>query len=114
MSGAPTNAGGSPCYAAGGGIRLAGLIGVTADDYALIAIAGVWMEPGVGRFRPPAYNPGSFVEDRQARSHESRGLTMKKLRLFTPGPTMVPEEVLLEMARPMEHHRTAFYRDIMP
>ncbi len=37
---------------------------------------------------------------------------MKKLRLFTPGPTMVPEEVLLEMARPMEHHRTAFYRDM--
>lgn len=35
---------------------------------------------------------------------------MKKLRLFTPGPTMVPEEVLLEMARPMEHHRTAWYR----
>jgi aspartate aminotransferase-like enzyme len=25
---------------------------------------------------------------------------------------MVPEEVLLEMARPMEHHRTAFYRDM--
>ena len=37
---------------------------------------------------------------------------MKKLRLFTPGPTMVPEEVLLEMARPMEHHRTAFYRNL--
>lgn len=37
---------------------------------------------------------------------------MKKTRLFTPGPTMVPEEVLLEMARPMEHHRTAFYRDM--
>jgi len=36
---------------------------------------------------------------------------MKKTRLFTPGPTMVPEEVLLEMARPMEHHRTATYRD---
>ncbi len=37
---------------------------------------------------------------------------MKKLRLFTPGPTMVPEEVLLEMARPMVHHRTASYRDL--
>ncbi len=37
---------------------------------------------------------------------------MKKSRLFTPGPTMVPEEVLLEMARPMEHHRTAFYRNM--
>ncbi len=36
---------------------------------------------------------------------------MPKLRLFTPGPTMVPEEVLLEMARPIEHHRTQTYRD---
>ncbi|MCH8149506.1 MAG: alanine--glyoxylate aminotransferase family protein, partial [Planctomycetes bacterium] len=35
---------------------------------------------------------------------------MKKDRLFTPGPTMVPEEVLLEMAQPMRHHRTAWYR----
>lgn len=37
---------------------------------------------------------------------------MKKLRLFTPGPTMVPEDVMLEMARPMEHHRTSWYRDM--
>lgn len=36
---------------------------------------------------------------------------MPKLRLFTPGPTMVPEDVLLEMARPIEHHRTQLYRD---
>ncbi|HRX84938.1 MAG TPA: alanine--glyoxylate aminotransferase family protein, partial [Phycisphaerae bacterium] len=38
---------------------------------------------------------------------------MKKIRLFTPGPVMVPEDVLLSMARPMEHHRTAFYRDML-
>ena len=37
---------------------------------------------------------------------------MKKLRLFTPGPTMVPEEVMLEMARPMVHHRTEVYREM--
>ncbi len=37
---------------------------------------------------------------------------MKKIRLFTPGPTMVPEDVMLEMARPMEHHRTAFFREL--
>jgi aspartate aminotransferase-like enzyme len=36
---------------------------------------------------------------------------MKKIRLFTPGPTMVPEDIMLEMARPMEHHRTGFFRD---
>ena len=29
-----------------------------------------------------------------------------KERLFTPGPTMVPEEVLLEMAKPVVHHRS--------
>lgn len=37
---------------------------------------------------------------------------MKKERIFTPGPTMVPEDVLLEMARPMKHHRTAWYREM--
>ncbi len=37
---------------------------------------------------------------------------MKKIRLFTPGPTMVPDDVLLEMARPIEHHRTGMYREM--
>jgi len=31
---------------------------------------------------------------------------MLKKRLFTPGPTSVPEDVLLEMAQPIIHHRT--------
>ncbi len=35
---------------------------------------------------------------------------MIKQRLFTPGPTEVPPEVLIEMARPMFHHRTARFR----
>lgn len=35
---------------------------------------------------------------------------MKKLRLLTPGPTSVPAEALLEMARPVEHHRTPEFR----
>lgn len=38
---------------------------------------------------------------------------MKKIRLFTPGPTMCPEDVMLEMARPMEHHRTQIYKDMV-
>ena len=38
---------------------------------------------------------------------------MIKQRLFTPGPTPVPEEVLLELARPMFHHRTADYRKML-
>jgi aspartate aminotransferase-like enzyme len=31
---------------------------------------------------------------------------MRKPRLMTPGPAMVPEDVLLEMARPVIHHRS--------
>ena len=38
---------------------------------------------------------------------------MSKIRLFTPGPTSVPEEVLLEMAQPVFHHRTAKYQDLL-
>lgn len=35
---------------------------------------------------------------------------MIKQRLFTPGPTDVPPEVLIEMARPIFHHRTEQFR----
>ncbi len=35
---------------------------------------------------------------------------MNKLRLMTPGPTSVPQEALIEMARPVEHHRTPEFR----
>ncbi|NLF30305.1 MAG: alanine--glyoxylate aminotransferase family protein [Planctomycetes bacterium] len=35
---------------------------------------------------------------------------MIKERLFTPGPTDVPAEVLTEMARPMFHHRTPRFK----
>ncbi len=38
---------------------------------------------------------------------------MKKLRLFTPGPAMVPEEVMLAMAYPIDHHRTAAFRAML-
>ena len=34
---------------------------------------------------------------------------MKKYQLMAPGPTPVPTEVLLAMARPMIHHRTPQY-----
>lgn len=37
---------------------------------------------------------------------------MKKIRLFTPGPCTVPEEALLEMARPFEHHRTQWFKEL--
>lgn len=35
-----------------------------------------------------------------------------KRRLFTPGPTPVPEDVLLLMAQPIQHHRLPAYEDI--
>ncbi|VAX19512.1 Serine--glyoxylate aminotransferase [hydrothermal vent metagenome] len=37
---------------------------------------------------------------------------MKKRYLISPGPTPVPEEVLLEMAKPMTHHRTSQFSAI--
>jgi aspartate aminotransferase-like enzyme len=36
-----------------------------------------------------------------------------KQRLLTPGPTPVPEETLLELARPMVYHRTAEMRQLL-
>jgi aspartate aminotransferase-like enzyme len=38
---------------------------------------------------------------------------VKKNYMFTPGPTMVPQEVLLAEAAPMIHHRTAQFSQIM-
>ncbi|MCS7159390.1 MAG: alanine--glyoxylate aminotransferase family protein [Gemmatales bacterium] len=38
---------------------------------------------------------------------------MFKYRLLTPGPTPVPEDTLLELARPVSHHRTAEARQIL-
>jgi serine---pyruvate transaminase len=38
---------------------------------------------------------------------------MLKPRLFTPGPTPVPEETLLELAKPVTYHRTAEQKRIL-
>lgn len=38
---------------------------------------------------------------------------MKKILLLTPGPTPVPERVLLAMAKPMIHHRTSEFQEIL-
>jgi aspartate aminotransferase-like enzyme len=38
---------------------------------------------------------------------------MFKYRLLTPGPTPVPEDTLLELARPVPHHRTPEARQIL-
>ncbi len=37
---------------------------------------------------------------------------MIKQRLFTPGPTDVPPEVLIEMAKPIFHHRTTRFKEM--
>ena len=37
---------------------------------------------------------------------------MLKKYLINPGPTAVPEQVLVDMARPMIHHRTPEFEDI--
>ncbi|MBT3198695.1 MAG: alanine--glyoxylate aminotransferase family protein, partial [Phycisphaerales bacterium] len=37
---------------------------------------------------------------------------MIKSRLFPPGPTDVPPDVLNEMAKPIFHHRTARFREM--
>lgn len=37
---------------------------------------------------------------------------MLKKYLITPGPVSVPEQVLLDMARPMIHHRTPEFEEI--
>jgi aspartate aminotransferase-like enzyme len=37
---------------------------------------------------------------------------MMKLRLFTPGSTMVSPEALLEMAYPLDHHRTSGFKEM--
>src|ERR1700722_14772461 len=42
-----------------------------------------------------------------------KGLEMRKPRLMTPGPAMVPEDVLLELARPVIHHRSAEAKDVI-
>src|SRR5437762_9938884 len=44
-----------------------------------------------------------------AHSNRGRSLVMKKYQLMAPGPTPVPSEVLLAMARPIIHHRTPEY-----
>src|SRR5271157_4073721 len=38
---------------------------------------------------------------------------MRKPRLMTPGPANVPEEVLLELARPVIHHRSAEAKQVI-
>src|SRR5947207_112562 len=48
----------------------------------------------------------------EARVTGMLGITtmLMKYRLFTPGPTSVPEATLLELAKPVHHHRTGDFR----
>ena len=40
-------------------------------------------------------------------------MSMKKNYMFTPGPTMVPQDVQLAEAAPMIHHRTEQFSGIL-
>ncbi|MCD6080507.1 MAG: alanine--glyoxylate aminotransferase family protein [Candidatus Omnitrophica bacterium] len=40
-------------------------------------------------------------------------ITPRKRYLLTPGPTPVPEDVLLSQARPIIHHRTGEFREVL-
>ena len=42
-----------------------------------------------------------------------RRIGMLKQRLMTPGPTPVPEETLLELAKPVTFHRSGQFRAIL-
>jgi len=42
----------------------------------------------------------------------SKEIEVIKKRLFTPGPTEVPAEVLVEMAKPIFHHRTSQFKEM--
>jgi serine---pyruvate transaminase len=44
-------------------------------------------------------------------SHKEQ--TIMKKRLFTPGPTPVPESVMLKMAEPIIHHRQPEFKEIL-
>ncbi len=46
-----------------------------------------------------------LLEEPFARFHFQEDQSMLKRYLLAPGPTPVPPEVLLAMARPMIHHR---------
>ncbi|HZY10925.1 MAG TPA: alanine--glyoxylate aminotransferase family protein, partial [Bacteroidota bacterium] len=37
---------------------------------------------------------------------------MNKRRLFTPGPTPVPENIMMRMAEPIIHHRSSEFTEI--
>ena len=61
-----------------------------------------------GRQRSPA---DRFLYNSPARLRRLREYLSMKYRLLTPGPTPVPEETLLELARPVPYHRTPEFRE---
>ncbi len=60
--------------------------------------------------RPEVFGPIRFESNTNTRPSIAitprLGIAMQKPRLMTPGPAPVPEDVLLEMAQPVIHHRT--------
>src|SRR6266436_8039927 len=48
-----------------------------------------------------------------AQLQDSEGISSMKARLLTPGPTPVPEETLLELAKPVTFHRSPEFRAVL-
>ncbi len=66
--------------------------------------------PWAGRYNvAPDYTRAALA----GKAITNRSIAMQKLRLFTPGPTMIPAEVMLHMAEPMDHHRTSGFRELI-
>lgn len=63
------------------------------------------MDERAGESRLLAASRGPVFEWSPANSEDFA--TMMKYRLVTPGPVMAPPDVLLELAKPVFHHRTA-------
>jgi aspartate aminotransferase-like enzyme len=67
------------------------------------------------RYRELNHPFTNLYNERTRKVHRPTGarIDFMKFRLFTPGPTPVPEETLLELAKPVPYHRTAEFRQLL-
>src|SRR5206468_4620519 len=57
--------------------------------------------------------PVSLTYQQKSSAISDERMTRMKQRLLTPGPSPVPEETLLELAKPVTYHRTAQFRAVL-
>src|SRR5438874_2406834 len=71
---------------------------------------------GTRASRPPSLDGGDSAGRRMVcikPKETQRTMKPVKKRMLTPGPTAVPEETMLEMARPVFYHRSAEFRQLL-